>query len=335
MRAVLGRVAATLPPLRGVIHSAGVIDDGVLARLDWPRFERVLAPKARGAAILHEETRGLPLDFFVLFSSIASALGSPGQGNYATANAFLDGLAHQRRAEGLPALSVNWGGWADAGMAAALDERHQQRREDQGVGLIDPPEGFRALARLLSLGVTQASVLPVQWPQFFRQFIGGEGTVPSVFRHLAEGTRSSLAPGKREGAPAGGFLKTLEATDEAERPARVLAHVREQVVKVLGLDASRPPGVKDGLTDLGMDSLMAVELRHRLEASFGRALPATLAYEHPTLARLSEFLCKEILALAPSAARDKETAPPDAGLQGLSKDQLEASLLSELERAGY
>jgi acyl carrier protein len=283
---------------------------------------------------LHEATRGLPLDFFVLYSSIASVLGSPGQGNYAAANAFLDALAHTRRAEGLPTCSINWGPWAAVGMAAALGDRDQRRREEQGIALIEPSEGLRALESVLGRSEPQYAVLPVDWSGFFRQF--ASGGVPPVLREM-EKTRRSVggASARVASEPAGNFLKTLEATPEGERAERVLAHVREQVVRVLGLDASRPPSLKEGLTDMGMDSLMAVELRNRLEASLGRPLPATLAYEHPTLARLSAFLCTEVLALKPVAARDAEEERRRAEVQDLSKDQLEASLLSELERAGY
>src|SRR5262249_32324326 len=115
---ILEQIAASMPPLRGIVHAAGVLDDGVLLKQSWGRFERVLAPKLLGAWNLHTQTRGLPLDFFVLFSSLASVLGSPGQGNYAAGNAFLDALAHHRQSQGLPALSVNWALWAEAGMAA-------------------------------------------------------------------------------------------------------------------------------------------------------------------------------------------------------------------------
>ncbi|NJQ96784.1 MAG: SDR family NAD(P)-dependent oxidoreductase [Hydrococcus sp. CSU_1_8] len=120
-------------PLRGIIHAAGVLDDGVLLKQNWERFDRVLAPKVRGAWNLHLATQNLPLDFFVCFSSIASLLGSPGQGNYAAANAFMDALAHYRRGLGLPGLTINWGVWADVGMAAQLSEHDRARLEEQGI----------------------------------------------------------------------------------------------------------------------------------------------------------------------------------------------------------
>ena len=123
LRRVLAERGPSAPPLRGVLHASGVLDDGVLLQMDRERFARALAPKVQGAWNLHEATRDAPLDFFVLFSSVSCLLGSPGQGNYAAGNAFLDALAHYRRGLGLPALSVNWGPWAGAGMAAARDGR--------------------------------------------------------------------------------------------------------------------------------------------------------------------------------------------------------------------
>ncbi|MBK7661306.1 MAG: SDR family NAD(P)-dependent oxidoreductase, partial [Betaproteobacteria bacterium] len=146
---VLGDLAARLPPLRGVIHAAGRVDDGTLAELEPSRFATVLAPKVRGAWNLHRQTAGLPLDFFVLFSAGAALLGAPGQGNYAAANSFMDGLAHLRAVRGLPALSVNWGSWSGTGMAAKVDEQHRRRWAAMGLRMIEPVEGVRMLGAML------------------------------------------------------------------------------------------------------------------------------------------------------------------------------------------
>ncbi|MDQ2906938.1 MAG: SDR family oxidoreductase [Chloroflexota bacterium] len=129
---VLNKIEATMPPLRGIIHSAGVLDDGLLLQQDWARFERVLAPKVEGAWNLHSLTQTHSVDFFVCFSSTASLFGSPGQGSYAAANAFLDALAHYRQAHGLPSLTINWGLWDTVGMAATVNARSRQRWTDRG-----------------------------------------------------------------------------------------------------------------------------------------------------------------------------------------------------------
>ena len=134
-----------MPPLQGVIHAAGLLDDGILLHQNWGRFERVFAPKVQGAWQLHTLTCHLPLDFFVMFSSTASLMGSPGQGNYAAANSFMDVLAHHRRSLGLPATSINWGGWAEIGLAAR--HRVDERVALQGMGLILPAHGLAILIR--------------------------------------------------------------------------------------------------------------------------------------------------------------------------------------------
>ena len=146
---LLSEIAASHPPLRGIVHAAGVLDDGVLLQQDWERFARVMAPKIAGSWNLHSLTLDLPLDFFVLFSSASSVLGSPGQTNYAAANAFMDALAHLRRSQGLPALSINWGAWSVSGMAATLDERDQRRWAERGLVAMSPADALASLGQLL------------------------------------------------------------------------------------------------------------------------------------------------------------------------------------------
>ena len=144
---LLSEIAASHAPLRGIVHAAGVLDDGVLLQQEWERFARVMAPKIAGSWNLHTLTQDLPLDFFVLFSSASSVLGSPGQTNYAAANAFMDALAHLRRSQGLPALSINWGAWSVSGMAAALDERDQRRWAERGLVAMSPADAARVARR--------------------------------------------------------------------------------------------------------------------------------------------------------------------------------------------
>ncbi|HEY7768947.1 SDR family NAD(P)-dependent oxidoreductase, partial [Longimicrobium sp.] len=200
------------PPLRGIVHAAGVLDDGVLLQQSWERFEGVLAPKVRGAWNLHRLTAGLPLDFFVLFSSAAALLGSPGQGSYAAGNAYLDALAHQRRGEGLPALSVGWGMWGGDGMAARASGRSQARRAEQGMGSIEPRAGVRVLERLLGENAAQVGVIPVDWPKF----LAASGRVPPFLAAFQE-----ARPAPRADAP--DFLDELRAAPPPERRARLAA----------------------------------------------------------------------------------------------------------------
>ncbi|MGH7754395.1 MAG: SDR family NAD(P)-dependent oxidoreductase, partial [Gemmatimonadales bacterium] len=167
--AVLGQIDQRMPPLRGVIHAAALLDDGILLQLTPERFARVMAPKIAGAWTLHTLTRDRPLECFVLFSSMASLLGSPGQGNYAAANAFLDALAQHRRAQGLPGLSINWGPWAEVGQAAAQANRGA-RLALRGLASLTPAQGMQALGRLLRGAPAQGGVMALdlrQWREFY------------------------------------------------------------------------------------------------------------------------------------------------------------------------
>ncbi|MBI3244200.1 MAG: SDR family NAD(P)-dependent oxidoreductase [Chloroflexi bacterium] len=289
---VLAEIAHTMPPLQGIVHAAGVLDDGMLAQQDRDRFARVLGPKVNGATALHELTHGLPLDFFVLFSSAASLLGAAGQGNYAAANAFMDALAHARQAQGLPALSLNWGAWSEVGMAAAQSEREQRRWASQGMGLISPDQGMQAFGEALRLSLAQAGILPIHWPRLTRQF---NGNVPHLYQELAGESASADSGGRAVSGP--DVMKQLEAAAPEERYDLLLVHVQEQVARVFGLDPAKPLDRRQALAEMGMDSLMSVELKNRLQSSLGRSLPTTLAFDHPTIEALAGYLATEVLAL--------------------------------------
>jgi acyl transferase domain-containing protein/acyl carrier protein len=252
------------PPLRGIVHAAGVLRDGLFARLQWPDFEQVLAPKAQGALHLHELSRGRPLDFFVLFSSIA-VIGAPGQGNYAAANAFLDAFAHLRRAEGLPCQSVNWGPWAEAGMAKqALDLR--RLAEDRGMHALRTRPALDAMERILGCGAVQASVLHFHWRRLFEpDFFFSRSPLLKGLKALRAAARPEPArapePGREPAAAA--------AADEKE----VEAVVRREVARVLGHREGQSLDVEAPLLELGLDSLMAVQLRNSLGQALGVDLP--------------------------------------------------------------
>jgi hypothetical protein len=210
---LFAEIAQRMPALAGVIHAAGVLDDGVVTRQTLARLRKAMDPKVAGAWNLHQHTMDLALDFFVLFSSAASLLGSPGQANYAAGNAFLDALAHHRRASGLPGLSINWGG----GMADAATAR--RRQEANGVDVIGPEAGFDLLARMLGAGVpAQLGVFPVQWARFGVQF---QGAVPPLLEHLpgaAPRPAQSAAPRSWAALPAGEREPELKRLFRTELP---------------------------------------------------------------------------------------------------------------------
>jgi myxalamid-type polyketide synthase MxaB len=288
---VMDMIRNEMPPLKGIIHSAGVLEDGALVRQTWPRFAAVLAPKVVGAWNLHRLTAGCSLDFFVLFSSIAALLGSRGQGNHAAANAFLDGLAHLRKMQGLPALSINWGAWTEIGAAA----RHnvESRIRLQGVDSFSPGEGLIILDKLLSSNLTQVGVMPVNWHVFLRQYPRGKGTAYySAFHLEAGGLSSPSIPGEGKRPASAVFMDELEKAPDHKWEQLIRNHIRKLAVKVLAL--SEEDEIEDDrpLHELGMDSLMAVELRNLLKSSLRleKALAATLVFDYPTISELAGFI---------------------------------------------
>ena len=177
---VIEEMRGSMPPLRGVFHAAGILDDGVLLQLDEERFARVMAPKVSGAWNLHRLTLEDDLDFFVLFSSAASVLGSPGQGNYVAANAFLDALAHHRRALGMPALAINWGAWTEVGLATRSDRVEHLTR--QGIMPFTPEQGVLLMERMLELDLVQCMGVAMDWGKIL-----GSYTPPRALQALGRG----------------------------------------------------------------------------------------------------------------------------------------------------
>lgn len=290
---VIRALGTSLPPLRGVVHAAGVLDDGVLDQQNWSRFAKVMAPKVEGSWNLHRLTRDQPLDFFVFFSSSASLLSSSGQGNYAAANAFMDALAHHRRAQGIPAMSINWGPWAEAGMAATVGSGVQHRWASQGVEMIEPEQGLRVLQQLLvQERAAQVGVLPIQWGKFLGAFPAGQSP-----RLLSEFAREIRRESGVEQARDSEILRLLGLASEGEeRLNLMIGYLREEVDRVLAFDGEMRIEPEDSLIDLGLDSLMAVELQNRLQVSLKCTLRSGLFFEYPTLAAVAEYLVGETLS---------------------------------------
>jgi NAD(P)-dependent dehydrogenase (short-subunit alcohol dehydrogenase family)/acyl carrier protein len=312
-------------PLRGVIHAAGLLEDGILTQQQWAHFERVMAPKVAGGWNLHQATQGQPLDFFVCFSSSASLLGSAGQGNYAAANAFLDGLIHYRRALGQPGLSLNWGPWAETGMAARLGAAEQARWAAAGIGLIEPAKGLLVLAASLAQkDCPQLGVIPIQWNRFLQQ------ASRSAFRPFLEAFRGAATS---KVISRGEFLEELNGAPLGRRRKLLLAHLRRQLAEVLHLESGLQIGSRQRLFDVGMDSLTAVELKNRLEISLACSLPSTLLFDYSTLHSLLDYFTREMPGVFAEGDEEQPAAngAPDAdgdALALLSEDEI-ANLLAE------
>ncbi|MEV6766746.1 thioester reductase domain-containing protein [Streptomyces sp. NPDC051105] len=282
--AALARIPAERP-LTAVFHTAGAVQDGVISALGAEHLARVLRPKAEAAWHLHELTRDVDLSAFVLFSSIAGVLGSPGQANYAAANVFLDALAEFRGACGLPATSVAWGLWAQAsGMLGHLDAQDLQRIADSGFPAIEATEGLRMLDAALALRTPTVIATPVDLPVLR----AGRGPAMPLLRGLV---RKPWRPSVRTGSGAVDSLERhLETLPEAERRDFVLGWVREEIAATVGRESGDDIGEHQAFAELGFDSLMSVTLRNRLASAVTGALPASLVFDHPTPARLTDYL---------------------------------------------
>lgn len=318
---LFGAIGETLPPLVGVIHSAGVLDDGAIVNQTWPRIEAVMRPKVEGAWNLHHATAGQPLDLFICYSSASAIIGSPGQSNHVAANTVLDTLAHYRRSLGLPGLSINWGAWSNIGAAAGADVTGQIAAF--GIQPISPEEGLNALERLILSGVAQATVARVKWGKFLSADRPRREQAP--FMGLGAALVNSSAPRpERKGAV------KLELMSAGQRRDTLIELVRSSLVAIAGLEADARLDPHRALHDLGLDSLMSVELRNRLQSALGKRLPATLIFDFPTVAALVDHMCEGFGEPADGLA------PPDGhvaseGLADLSDADAEAALLRELE----
>jgi NADPH:quinone reductase-like Zn-dependent oxidoreductase/acyl carrier protein len=323
---VLADVDRTMPPLRGIFHTAMVLDDGVLLQLDRARFRKVMSPKVDGAWNLHALTLHRPLDFLVLFSSVSSLVGNPGQANYVAANAFLDALAHYRRSRGLPAMTINWGHVAGAGYVS----RHQELSElltSRGFLGLSPKQMMEALGRTLQKKPIQMGVMRMDWQKVARSL----STAELSQRLSALAGASTL---EQQGGEEGSRIREalLHAKPE-ECEEIVQTYIREQVARVLGasaskLDADRP------LNELGLDSLMGVELRNRVESDLALSLSMRELMQSPTINSLSRAILGQLTTSA-SVPQDTTSLPQEtteqlsARVDQLSDEEVD-SLLSEM-----
>ncbi|MER5705855.1 SDR family NAD(P)-dependent oxidoreductase, partial [Micromonospora sp. NPDC002296] len=276
-------------PLTAVIHAAGVRDDGVISSLTPERMDGVLRPKVDAAWNLHELTAGLDLKAFVSYSSLAATAGGPGQGNYAAANAFLDGLAHHRKSHGLAALTLAWGLWADrSGMTTELDDVHLNRISRSGVAAMEAEEGLALFD--VACRAPDAALVPARLDlaAMKAQFAGG--AIPPLYRALIRTpTRAAAAAGT--GAS---LVQQLAALGDADRLAALVEIVRGQAAAVLGYPDPAAIEPRRAFSEFGFDSLTAVEMRNRLNNAFGMRLPATLVFDYPSPHDLAVHLGTEI-----------------------------------------
>ncbi|MGP2438642.1 SDR family NAD(P)-dependent oxidoreductase [Streptomyces sp. JW3] len=268
-------------PLRGVVHAAAVVEDATVATLSADLLDTVWRPKATGAWLLHHATAGQDLDWWVTFSSAASLLGNPGQGAYAAANAWLDEFTSWRRAQGLPATSVNWGPWAEVGRGTGM--------ADRGYAMIDPAEGIAALARLLAHDRARTAYTPVDLARWLESY-------PATARTAFFAELAAPAAGTDPAGADGALLAALRETDCPERRQHLLQpQVVDHIAAVLRLDTDRFDA-DTSLVTLGLDSLMAIALRNRLQRELGLDIPTTVMWTHPTATALTRYLLTRLAA---------------------------------------
>lgn len=296
--ALLERIRAELPPLGGVVHLAGVLDDALLSEQNLERFRTTLRPKAFGGWHLDRLTRDDDLDFFVVSSSVSGLLGSPGQANYSTANALLDGLVADRQAHGLPATGINFGPWAQGGMASS----EAARANIAALGLVplDPSAALHALAEVVANGTAQATVVKANW-QRAAKMLGG---LRPPMLDLVLPSADAESTGDSE------LLRQLQEIPVAQRAAFVTEFLQREVQGFLRL--AQPPAATSRFLDLGTDSLMAVELRNRLHSQFGGAftINATAVFDYPTIGGLAEYLAGQLPDAEPESAEPAAAAEP-------------------------
>lgn len=336
LRVLIDDIERTMPPLRGVVHAAGVLDDATIEYLSPKRFERVMRPKLLGALHLDAVTAHLPLDFFVVFSAAAAWLGSAGQANYAAANAALDGFAQARHAKGSPTLSIAWGRWR-GGMAAGQVNAYWEKR---GISAVAASNGFAALFDLLDLDVASAAVMPVDWSRYAASWGSGRDDTSEFLAAVRSVAREAETVTATKGR-----LADLIAVPGDQRRAALGALLESVLRRIIGLPASQIVDPRTPLRDLGMDSLMTVELRNAIGRTFERTFPATLVFDYPTLDAISNHLMDTLPGLR------MEPASLDAGvtigsvqaptsfetlrqLDALSEEEAEALLLQELSAKG-
>jgi acyl transferase domain-containing protein/NADPH:quinone reductase-like Zn-dependent oxidoreductase/acyl carrier protein/SAM-dependent methyltransferase len=322
VKRLVSDIRSSATPLKGIFHLAMVIDDAPLSALTAERLRTVMAPKAHGAWLLHENTQGMELDCFVMFSSVSSIFGNPAQGNYAAANAFLDSLAHHRRALGQPALAINWGVLGGEGYVAR-NERVAEFLARQGTGALTPAEVTSLMESFLTGHATQMSAIRVDWAKWRQSFRGMQDN-PLVERIFAAGVETQEA-----GAGSNDWRQKIQAAPADERNAVIGQAVRDVVGSVLRV---KPDSLREDqpLTDLGLDSLMGVEIETMLESSIGVALPPTSLMRARTIGQIATLIAGQMGSDADVPAKaevvEAATSSDDIDLDSISDEDLDLLL---------
>ena len=290
------------PPLRGVIHAAGILDDGLIQQQTIERFQSVFEPKVVGAWNLHQLTKHMELDYFILYSSASALIGSPGQSSYAAANAFLDALAYYRKAKSLPALSISWGAFIDVGLAAA-DRNRAARLEYRGMAGLTIQDGLKTLACLIQGQISHIGMAPLdirQWTEFYPQ--------AASFSYLSELLRN--AP--KTLSTKNNFLQTLQNIPTEDWLTSITEFIQKQISIILQHDLAKLD-IQSPFRSFGMDSLAGLELRNRLESAFGQRFSTTLIWTYPDILSLAHYIFSLIAENKPEQDHKQLMFPEQTG----------------------
>ena len=328
---LLSAVRATMPPLAGIVHAAGTVEDALVTQLSPGQLDRVLAPKAFGAWHLHEETSDDALDFFVMCSSIAASVSQPGQAPYVAANTYLDALAFQRRASGRPALSVQWGAWPGIGMAVREGTLRSARDwARRGFGVITPSVALASLGHAMRLDAPCVLIAPVEWSLLAATVDAADaiGRFDGILKRLGVDARASSERGPR-------LREALMAAPPAERAPMLRECLRQQLAAVLRVDMARLHPERP-LGSLGLDSLLALEFVRRLSAQLDLKLAVTIVFNHPTLIALEAEIARRLDLPAGDAARPATAVRFDPVTSGVSVDVMseEDAIIALMKASG-
>lgn len=335
--ALLAKINQEHIPLRGIFHLAGILDDGLLRDQTPARIAAVLAPKCWGAWNLHALTRNMRLDHFVLFSSVASIFGSPGQGNYAAANAYLDALAHYRRWWNLPAMSINWGPWGKVGMAARMGEGDERRRLEAGIQSIEPALGFWMLERLIWRNSTSMVAAQINWYTFSRRLPAD--LAPPWMDDLIKEYQNDM---DHDSSEASAWRQRVEECPNADRLDLLISLLQQKAVHVLGHSGGILPDTDRPLNELGFDSLTGVEFCNAVGRALMLQINPMLLFEYSTLKALAEYILRELHAidgnmLLPISKKDDDSFTEEPIMNEvltMSEMEMEQLVEEQLNRLG-
>ena len=325
---VFNQIAQLGGDLKGIIHAAGVLRDARIDNLNADTFQHVLSAKVQGAWLLHEVSKQLQLDFFVLFSSAASVLGSMGQAPYAAANAAMDSFAHFRQALGLPSLTINWGAWAEIGMAAELDQIHRQRMQDNGIIPLKPHSALELMNRCIAGNSAQQILMTINWPQFTKTF----SFAPTYSFWQSMKTEQLISSGVENSSKANTIAKQLAELSVEDAKVWCQSQIEQALKQVLCLDDNKAIDQYQGFFDMGLDSMTIVELREKLEQRIANSLPATVLFDYSNVSEVSQYLLEKFWETSQQREiQDNKSPSANANIEDLTEQELDQLINEKFE----